>query len=83
MYLLFNIFWNIWNLFLWRETGNKWSSCSDDFQYGVFILGQSEHQFKSQSYFGIFDQVFGERQWYVDGASHALKCIYGLFGKFR
>ena len=34
--------------------------CSDDSKYGEFILGQSEQQFKIQSYFGIFDPVIGE-----------------------
>ena len=30
MYRTFIYIWNIWDLILWKETGNKQSSCSDD-----------------------------------------------------
>ena len=62
------------------EAGNKRWSCSDDSKYGAFILGQSEQRFKIQSYFGIFDPVIAETQWYDDAAFQALKCICELFG---
>ena len=42
-----DMFWNIWNLILWKETGNKWSSCYDYSKYEAFILGQSEQQLKN------------------------------------
>ena len=52
-----DMFWNIWNLVLWREAVKKRSSFSDNYKYGAFILGQSEQQFKIHSHFGIFDLV--------------------------
>ena len=70
----------IWDLILWREAGNKQSICSDDYEYGAFILGKSEQQLKIQSHFGIFDPVIGEVHWSDDAASQALKCICELFG---
>ena len=76
----FDIFWNIWNLVLWREAGKKRRSCSDDSKFGAFILGQSEQQFKIDSHFGISDPVVGEGQFYYDASSHALKFICELFG---
>ena len=72
------MFWNILNLFLWNQTGNKQSSCSVDYKYREFIFGQPEKQFKIQSHFGIFDPVIGEVQWYDDSASQYLKCICEL-----
>ena len=75
-----DMFWNIWNLILWREVIKKRWSYSDDSKYGAFILGKSEQQFKIQSHFGIFDPVIGEGQWYDDAASHAIKFICELFG---
>ena len=41
-----DMFLNMWNLILWGETGKKQSSCSDDYKYGAFILGQSERRKK-------------------------------------
>ena len=55
----FDIFWYIWNLILWRESGKKQLSCSDYSKYGAFILGQSEQQFKIKSHFVIFDTLLG------------------------
>ena len=46
----------------------KWS-CSDDYKFGDFILGQPEQQLKIQSYFGIFDPVIGEGQQYDEAES--------------
>ena len=71
---------NTWNLFFWREEGNKNCGRSDDSKHGAFILGKSEQQFKIQSYFWIFDLVIGERRWYDDVASQDLKYICELFG---
>ena len=34
------IFWNIWNLILWREIGKKRSSCSYGSKYGALIFGK-------------------------------------------
>ena len=76
------MFWNIWNLVLWREAWKKLSSCSDCSKYGPFILGQSEQKFKIQSHFGIFDPVIGAGQWYDDTSSHALQFTCSLFGNF-
>ena len=64
---------------LLRESGNKWSSCSDYSKYGAFIIGKSEQQFKIRSHFVIFDRLIGEGQWYDDAASNALKFICELF----
>ena len=75
----YDIFWNIWT-FLWRYSRKKQWICSDDSKYRVFILGQSEQQFKIQSHFGIFDPVIGEGQWCDDVSSIGLKCICELFG---
>ena len=61
-------------------SGKKQSSCSSDSEYGAFIIGKSEQQFKIQSNFGIFDQLFRERQLYKDAESLALKCICELLG---
>ena len=74
------MFFNKWNLIIWRDAVKKQWSCSDDYKYGAFILRQSKQQFKIQSHFGIFDPVLGEVQWYDDAASHALKFICELFG---
>ena len=74
-----DMFWNIWNLILWRE-GWKKRWCSGDSKYGAFILGQSEQQFKIQDHFGILYPIIGEVQWYDDEASYYLKCICELFG---
>ena len=75
-----DIFWNIWNLILWREAGKKKLSCSDDSKYGALILWKPEQQFKIQSHFGIFYPVIGEVKWYDYAVSHAYKCICELFG---
>ena len=75
-----DMFLNIWNLILWKESWNKWSSYSNDYKYGAFILGKSEQQFKIQSHFGIFDPVIGYGQWYDDAGSQAFKCKCELFG---
>ena len=64
------------------EAGKKWSSCSNDSKTGLFIIGQSEHQFKIQSHFSIFDPVIRVDQWYDDDASHDFKCICESFGIF-
>ena len=71
-----DVFWNVWNLILWRESGKKLSSCSDYYKNWSFIIGQSEQQFKIQFHFGIFDPVIGEEQLYDAAASQALKCIF-------
>ena len=57
-----DMFWNIWNLVLWREAVKKRSSFSDNYKYGAFILGQSEEKFKKQSHFEIFDTVIVKGQ---------------------
>ena len=62
------------------EAGKKWSSFSDNYKYGAFILVQSEQQFKMQYYYGIFDPVNVEGQWYGGRALQALKYICELFG---
>ena len=54
--------------------------CFDDSKNVVFVIGQSGQQFKIQSHFGSFDPVIGEKQWYDDDASQALKCIFESFG---
>ena len=46
-----DVFWNIWNLILWRDSGKKRSSCYDYSKNGSFIIGKSEQQFKTQSRF--------------------------------
>ena len=74
-----DMFWSIWNLILWREAGNKRSSCSDYSKHGAFIIGQSEQQFKIQSHFGIFDTIIGDGKWYGKAESQALKSICRLF----
>ena len=74
------MFWNIWNLFIWREAGNKLSSCSHDSKYGVFVIGQSEQKFNIHYHFGVFYSFIEEVQWYNDSASHAIKCICEIFG---
>ena len=67
-------------MILWREAGNKLSSCSDDSKYGSSILVQSEQQLNIQYHFGIFWPLIGEGWWYDDAASHSIKCICELFG---
>ena len=74
------MFLNLWDLILWRKSGKKQSSCSDDYKYVSLILVQSEQQFKIQSHFGIFDPVIGEGQLYDDAESYVLKSICELFG---
>ena len=74
------MFWNIWNLVLWRKAEKKISSCSDDYKYGEFSLGKSEQKLKTQSHFEIFDPVIGEGQWYDDAESHDLKFRCELIG---
>ena len=74
------MFWDIRNLILWTDAGKKLLRFPDDYKNGAFIIGQSEQQFKIQSHFGIFYPLFGEKKWYDDAASHALKCICGSFG---
>ena len=73
------MFWNIWNLILWREAINKWSSCSDDSKHGASILGKSEQKFKIQSYFGIIYPIIGEAQWYDDTSSQDIDCVYEIY----
>ena len=75
-----DMFRNIWNLILWRESGMKRWSCSGYYKYGALIIGQPEQQFRIQSHFGILDPVIGEGQWYDDSASYTLKCICELSG---
>ena len=55
-----DMIWNIQNLVLWREPGNKSSIVSDDSKYWLSILRKSEQQFKIQSHFIIFDPVIVE-----------------------
>ena len=55
-----DMFWNIWNLTLWRKVGKKPSICSDDYKFGSLIPGQPEQQSRIQSHFGIFDPIIGE-----------------------
>ena len=74
------MFWNMWNLILWREAGKKQWSCSGGSKYGAFFPRQSEQQFKIQFRFRIFDTVIGEGKWYDEAASQALKCICEWFG---
>ena len=64
MYQTLDIFWNIWNLILWRESGNKRSSCSEDYNSSAFIPGKSEQKFKINPHIGIFDPVIEDGQWY-------------------
>ena len=73
------MFWNIWNLILLGETGKKLSICSDDYEYGAFIIGKPEQKFKIQSHLGIFYPLIWEGQWYDDTTSQDLKCICELF----
>ena len=68
-----DMFWNIWNLILWREAWKKQWSCSGDSKYGAFIFGQSEQQFKIRDPFVVLYLVIGWVQWYDDEASHDLK----------
>ena len=35
------MFWTMWNLILWRESGKVWLSYSDDSKYGALVLGKS------------------------------------------
>ena len=69
------MFWNLWNLILWREAGNKRSNFSEYSKNGSFVIGQSEQQFKIKSYFVIFDPTIGEGGLYDDVALRALKCV--------
>ena len=46
------------------------------------IPRKSKQQFKIQSYFGIFDPVIVEIQWYYGAASQDLKYMCKLFGKY-
>ena len=78
-----DIFWYVWNLIIWREAGNKRSSCSDGYKYVSFVLGELEQQLKMQSHLGIFDPVIGEGQSYDDAVSNTLKYIWWWFGNFR
>ena len=73
------MFWNIWNLILWREAVNKRSSFSDDSKAGAFVPVKSAQQFKIQSHFGIFDLEIGVGQLYDDAESQAFRCMYELF----
>ena len=61
-----DIFWNIWNMILWREPGNKRSSCFDYSKSGAFIPGHSAQQFKINPNFGNFDPAIEEVIWYDD-----------------
>ena len=61
-----DIFWNILNLILVHEPGKNALYFLDDSKSGNFIIGQSEQQLNTNSYFGIFDSVIGEGQWYCD-----------------
>ena len=70
-----DIFWNIWNLVLWREAGNKRSSCSDNSKFGALIPGQSEQQFKIQSHFLIFDELIVEIKLYDGAESKAVEVL--------
>ena len=74
-----DMFWNLWNLILWRESGKKIPSCSDDSKSGALIPGQSEQHFKIQYHFIIFDPINGEVKGYNDASSQALQFMYTLF----
>ena len=41
-----DMYWNIWNLILWRKLGKKRSSCSDYSECWAFILWQSNNSSK-------------------------------------
>ena len=73
------MFWNILNLILWREPGNKRLSCFDDYKSDAFIPVQSAQHFKIQSHFGIYDPEIGEGWWYDDAAAQAIERICELF----
>ena len=66
---------NIFNLILWREPGNKTSSCFYDSKSGAFIPGQSSQEFKIQSHFGSFDPEIREGQWYEYTSSQDIRCM--------
>ena len=67
------MFWCTWNLILWREPGNKTSSCFYDSKSGAFIPGQSSQEFKIQSHFGSFDPAIREEQWCDDASSQDIR----------